>query len=235
MRLKIKGFSLIEILVSLIIVSLTAVNMAGLQKKIADQQRDNLARAAIVSLVTEKMEKVFSMVNIDQLMAMHNISETNLQLGNTEFAILWSVEEVEASFNHGGDFKDVVMDISWDNAAKEPQHFIHSQQINLALLISGELESEVNYQLAGIIASSLKAAEMIYFEPKVEYKKGAFVIHDSYLYQATAGYSVGDAYPHTIIDLETGITTGSEGWQSYGIIDNPELESNNDLAVLFPE
>lgn len=235
MHLKIKGFSLIEILVSLIIVSLTALNMTGLQKKIADQQRDNLARAAIISLVTEKIEKLLSMVNLAQLIAMHNTSETNLQLGNTEFAIHWSVEEADTSFNHGGDFKDVIMDISWVNAATETQHFIHSQQINLALLISGEPELEASYQLAGIIASSLNTPEMIYFDPKVEYNKGAFVIHDSYLYQATASYSVESAYPHTIINSGTGIVTSSDGWQSYGMIDNPELENNNDLGVLFPE
>lgn len=235
MYLKTKGFSLIEILVSLVIVSLTAVNMTGLQKKIADQQRDSIARASIISLVTEKIEEVLSITNIGQLSAMHNTAETNIQIGNNEFAILWRVEEAEVSLNHGGDFKDVLMDISWVNAAGETQHFIHSQQINLALLISGEAESEVNYQLTGIINSSLKTSEMIYFEPKVEYKKDVFVIHDSYLYQATAGYSVENGYPHTIIDPDTGIATGSEGWQSYGMIDNPELENNSDLAVLFPE
>ncbi|MDA7746800.1 prepilin-type N-terminal cleavage/methylation domain-containing protein [Psychromonas sp.] len=229
------GFSLIEVLVSLFVVSLTALNLTALQQRISAQQRDNLAHSAAISLATEKMEGVLSLTHIDDLTALNDSSETEIQIGNTEFTVQWNVGEVDSELNAGENFREVEMDISWLNAKGDTLSFTHSQQVNLALLLSGASNTGITEQLAGVIVSSLEINDDIYFDPKMGYKKGAFVIHDSYLYQATSVHSLGNGHPRTVTDPATGIESGSDGWQSYGRIDNPELASNVDLATFFYE
>lgn len=241
MLLKIQGFSLIEVLISLMVVSLTAVNITGLQKKILDQQRNNIAHSAVISMVTQKMEKILVLRSIDDLMAMDNTSEKNVQVGHTRFNIDWNVNAVDSKLNAGVDFKEVEMDISWVDAVGVTQNFKHAEQVNLTLLLSGTSNNSATDTLAGIVASTLQTNEVIYFEPKMSYQKGSFVIHDSYLYQATAIHSAGNEHPRTIIDPSTGISFGNDGWESHGRIDNPALIShsplvgNTELATLFLE
>ena len=189
-----KGFSLIEILVALVVVSLTAVNVTALQKKVSDQQRDNIAHSSVISMATEKMEKVLAMTSIEDLVAKDSTSETDV-VGHTNFNVAWSVDTVASDLNAGDSFKEVGMDISWLDARGNTQNFTHSVHVNLALLLSGASGDEISDQLAGIIASELNTNEVIYFEPKMGYKKGAFVIHDSYLYEATSVHSVGNGHP----------------------------------------
>lgn len=228
-----KGFSLIEILVALVVVSLTAVNVTALQKKVSDQQRDNIAHSSVISMATEKMEKVLAMTNVEDLVAKDSTSETDVAVGHTNFNVAWSIDAVASEMNAGDDFKKVGMDISWLDARGNTQNFTHSGHVNLALLLSGASGNEISDQLAGIIASELNTNEVIYFEPKMGYKKGAFVIHDSYLYEATSVHSVGNGHPRTVTDPSSGTETASDGWLSYGRIDNPDLANNSDLSTLF--
>lgn len=236
MAINTKGFSLVEILVSLIVVSLTAVNVVGLQKKVSQQQRNNLAHTAVLALATEKMEEALALATLTELTALHNTSETGLQIGNTAFTVQWKVTDISGlGTSVGNEFKKVNMEISWLDALGKTQYYTHSGQINLALLLSGASNVKIIDQLAGIIPSTLQTNEVIYFEPKMGYKKGSFVIYNSYLYKATSVHSVGNGHPRTVIDPETGIEEGSGGWHSYGRIDNPELANNPDLATLFLE
>lgn len=230
-----KGFSVIEILVSLIVVTLAAVNMTGLQKKISEQQRNNIAHSAVIGLATEKMEGVLSLTSSQSLISMHGVSETDIKMGNVDLSLLWSINDVDEDMNAGTDLKEVTLDVAWVDAVGGSQQFSYSEHVNLALLLSGASDDEITDQLAGIIASTLETNEVIYFEPKMGYKKGSFVIYDSYLYEATSVHSVGNGHPRTVTDPETGIESGSDGWKSYGRIDNPELANNPDLATLFLE
>lgn len=229
------GFSLIEILIALIVVSLTTVNITGLQKKVTEQQRDNIARTAMMSLVTGKMEQVLSIADINQLSDLHDVPETNIDIANTKFSISWAIADVVAGFDHGGDFKQVMMDVSWLNAQGEVEDFTHAQQVNLTLLTSETNNASSTNPYAPTIASSIGLNEFIYFQPKLEYQQGSFVIHDSYLYQASADYAMDLEHPHLVTDPDTGIISASEGWIGFGVIDDPALASHDDLAVLFTE
>jgi prepilin-type N-terminal cleavage/methylation domain-containing protein len=228
MRLKVKGFTFIEILVSLIVVSLTAVSISGLQIKVAEQQGNSIAHASAISMATAKIEQMISIIEADDLTALHETSETNVQIANTTFSILWNINDVIGEHNAGGDFKQVKMNISWVNNQGSLQHFTHLQQIDLSSLLSN-----VDKLFPTIIATELSPDEIIYFDPKVEYQEGAFVIYDSSLYQATSDYSIDNEPPQTVIDPSTGLFIGSGGWQSYGSIDDTNLINNSNLASLF--
>ncbi|WP_025563279.1 prepilin-type N-terminal cleavage/methylation domain-containing protein [Psychromonas sp. SP041] len=228
MRLKVKGFTFIEVLVSLIIVSLTAVSISGLQIKVAEQQGHNIAHASAISMATAKIEKMISIIDPDDLIALHETSETNVQIANTTFSILWNINDVIGGHNAGDDFKQVKMNISWVNNQGNLQHFVHLQQIDLGTLLSNASEL-----FPTIITTDLSSDEIIYFDPKVEYQEGAFVIYDSYLYQATSDYLIGNEPPEAVVDSSTGLFISHAGWQSYGQIDGTNLINNNGLASLF--
>jgi len=228
MLLKAKGFTFIEILVSLIVISLTAVSISGLQIKVAAQQGNNIAHASAISMATAKIEQMISILEPDDLIALHNTSETNMYISNTAFSILWSISDVTSEHNAGGDFKQVNMDITWQNNEGNLQRFIHSQQINLSLLLSSS-----DKLFPTVITTNLSSDEIIYFDPNIEYKEGAFVIYDSYLYQATSDYSIGNDAPQVVTDPNTDLFINHDGWQSYGQIDDADLINNSNLAALF--
>lgn len=228
MHAKVKGFTFIEVLVSLIVVSLTAISISGLQIKVAEQQGNNIAHASAISMATAKIEQIISIIDPDDLIALNETSETNIQIANTTFTILWNINDVVGEYNGGDDFKQVKMNISWINNQGDLQHFTHLQQINL-----GSLLSSVDKLFPIIIATELSPDEIIYFDPKVEYQEGAFVIYDSALYQATSHYSIDNEPPLAVIDPNTGLFISSGGWQSYGPIDDTNLINNSNLASLF--
>lgn len=228
MRLKVKGFTFIEILMSLIVVSLTAVSISGLQIKVAEQQGNNIAHASAISMATAKVEQMISLLDPDDLIALHNSSEANVQVANTEFSILWSISNVASEYNAGDDFKQIKMDISWVNNEGNVQYYEHLQQINL-----GSLLSSTDKLFPTIVATNISSDQIIYFDPNIEYKEGAFTIYDSYLYQATSDYSIGNDVPQTTIDPDTGLFISNSGWQSYGQIDDANLLNNSNLASLF--
>ena len=228
MRLKVKGFTFIEILMSLIVVSLTAVSISGLQIKVAEQQGNNIAHASAISMATAKVEEMISLLDPDDLIALHNSSEANVQVANTEFSILWNISNVASEYNAGDDFKQIKMDISWVNNEGNVQYYKHLQQINL-----GSLLSSADTLFPTIVTTNISSDQIIYFDPNIEYKEGAFTIYDSYLYQATSDYSIGSDAPQSTIDPDTGLFISRNGWQSYGQIDNANLLNNSNLASLF--
>ena len=228
MRLKVKGFTFIEILMSLIVVSLTAVSISGLQIKVAEQQGNNIAHASAISMATAKVEQMISLLDPDDLIALHNSSEANVQVANTEFSILWNISNVASEYNAGDDFKQIKMDISWVNNEGNVQYYKHLQQINL-----GSLLSSADTLFPTIVTTNISSDQIIYFDPNIEYKEGAFTIYDSYLYQATSDYSIGNDVPQTTIDPDTGLFISNSGWQSYGQIDDANLLNNSNLASLF--
>ena len=228
MLLKVKGFTFIEILVSLIIVSLAAVNISGLQIKVAEQQGNNMAHASAISMATAKVEEMISLLEPGQLIALDNTSEVNVQVANTAFSILWSVSNVSSEYDTGDDFKQINMDVSWVDNQGKLQHFIHSQQVNLGSFL---LNADKVFPM--VITTDLLPDEIIYFNPNREYEAGTFVIYDSYLYQATSNYSIANGAPQTVIDADTGLAVENEGWQSYGQIDNTNLINNSNLSSLF--
>ena len=231
-----RGFSLVEILISLIIISLAAVNITGLQNKIAQQQRDNISHAEVVSLATKKMERALSFESAEGLMAMNNISETLSHPVIGEMNVSWQVGSLEQENAIVDDIKEITLTISWLNQASQKQLFVYSSYINYGLLLSNAstLESITEIeQTSSIIVSALNNNQVIYFEPTMNYQTGSFVIFDSYLYQATADHSAGGIYPHSGIDSESGVVEVGEGWQSLGPINNIELAKLDGLATLF--
>ncbi|MEL0659813.1 hypothetical protein V6255_11760 [Psychromonas arctica] len=213
---------------SLIVVSLTAVSISGLQIKVAEQQGNNIAHASAISMATAKVEQMISLLDPDDLIALHNSSEANVQVANTEFSILWSISNVASEYNAGDDFKQIKMDISWVNNEGNVQYYEHLQQINL-----GSLLSSTDKLFPTIVTTNISSDQIIYFDPNIEYKEGAFTIYDSYLYQATSDYSIGNDAPQTTIDPDTGLFISNSGWQSYGQIDDANLLNNSNLASLF--
>jgi len=232
MKTKISAFSLVEILIALIVVSLTAVNMHGLQNKVAQQQRQNIAHALALSIATEKMEKLLSLNNTSEL---NNISEFNSpENTQAEYSINWNIKTIGEEYAAGDNFKEVALTMNWLNAQGGHQIFKHSQQVSFNPVISNQTESDHYGQLPNLIVSSLTNHEMIYFEENKNYKKGDFVISDSYLYQATGNYSaLKGSKPSIMVDPETGNQISAEGWLSYGQVNNQNLSNNSDLAVLF--
>ena len=228
MRLKVKGFTFIEILMSLIVVSLTAVSISGLQIKVAEQQGNNIAHASAISMATAKVEQMISLLDPDDLIALHNSSEANVQVANTEFSILWNISNVASEYNAGDDFKQIKMDISWVNNEGNVQYYKHLQQINL-----GSLLSSADTLFPTIVTTNISSDQIIYFDPNIEYKEGAFTIYDSYLYQATSNFLANGEAPYITSTTNENQAIANAGWTSHGQIDDPELKNNSHLASLF--
>jgi|GEM_PF-1955236 len=225
----IKGFSLVEILVSLFVVSLAAVNITGLQKMVGDQNRDNFTHSTVLKLATAKMEEVLqskSVADIENLPAQCSIknpcSVTDLlRLG-------WEVKSDAAGTN----LRDVTLQIDWNDSRGEPQSYTYSEQVNLAQLLNPASQSVS--EEAAIIESFLQTNDVIYFEPKMGYKRGSFVIYNSELFQTAGPDSVGNGHPRDVNNP----TIVSDGWKSYGPIDNADLSNPElypDLKTLFPD
>ena len=225
----VRGFSLVEILVSLLVVSIAAVNISGLQQVVGGQNRDNFIHSAVLKLATEKMEEVLQYDLVAKLEALSDrlpekITEQQTQ---TQLVLEWDVTTPDVIYAAGADVRDVKLQIDWQDSKGDQQAFTYSEQVNLAQLLNpngGKAATE-----AAIIESFLETNEVIYFEPKMGYKKGAFVIYNSELFEATEVHSVGNGHPRDVDNP----TVVADGWVSYGSIDNPELANNEDLATLF--
>jgi len=219
------GFSLVEILVSLFVVSITAVNITGLQKMVGEQNRDNGAHSAVLALLTEKMEDLLKhddIALVDELNG--KTGEVTQDPALTVFNYTWKVAKLDSALNVGSNIREVQLQMSWNDSKGNLQTFTYSEQVNLNLLLEGGEKQPP--PIADIVISLLESNEVIYFEPKMGYKMGAFVIYNSELYEATAVHSVGNGHPRDV-DIK------DSGWKSYGRIDNPELANNPDLATLF--
>lgn len=223
-----KGFSLVEILVSLLVVSLAAANVSGLQQIVGEQNRNNVAHTAVIELATDKMEEVLKSQSIDAVDLLNGTTgTTTLGLAETKFNYQWLITGLGSTV--GDSLREVTLQITWDDAKGDLQTFTYSEQVNLNMELKGGAAWEPTPPL-DIIISLLETNDVIYFEPKMGYKKGSFVIYNSELYEATSVHSVGNGHPRDVDDPNV-----DTGWKSYGPINNPELANNPDLATLFAD
>lgn len=235
------GFSLVEILVSLFVVSLTAVSISGLQKMVGDQNRNNFAHTAVVELTTEKFEEVMKLKTITKIDALD--ASTAIQtIGLTSFDLLWSVAPV---IGGGDDIRTVGLNITWNDAIGDEQTLIYSEQISLAMLLDA-YGDDTGDGFENTIDNLLNTNKVGYFEANMGYKNDAYIIYNSQLFHSTAVHSVGNGGgdaraidpPITYDDYTVGqsvdenqtvngdrIATVSAGWENLGRIDNADLAS----------
>lgn len=220
-----QGFSLVEVLVSLVVVCIAAANITGLQQIIAQQNRNNFIHSAVLKLATEKMEEVLQYERVADIekLSQQPVQSIIEQQTQTELILEWRVAAPHA----GADVRDVKLQITWLDAQGETQNFTYSEQVDLAQLLNPQ-NAQAAAQ-AAIVASFFKSSELLYFESKMGYKKGAFVIYNSELFKATAVHAAGNGHPRDI----AAPTVVADGWQSYGLIDDPALADNPDLSALF--
>lgn len=220
-----KGFSLLEIFVSLFIVSLTAVEVIGLQQMVSSQNRDNFIYSEVLRLAAEKMETVLQFPLVTDIDALDGLEETRMTAqANTKLNLQWDITKPTSAYNAGVNIRNVGLQVSWNNSKQVRQEFTYNGQINL--IRQSNIDSTGSVE---IVESVFKNKEAIYFEPKMDYKKGAFIIFNSELFEATAAHLAGSGFP---IKIDTPAVI-SEGWKSYGLIDNPALADNAALEVLF--
>ena len=211
---KVQAFSLIEILIALVIVSLTAANMYGLQQKVSFQQGDNISYVDAISVATKEIEKALSVNDIETLMALSEGENTKLQLANTIFEQSWSVHEVGERYDAGDAFKEVCVVLTWVSRTQREQVFQHCVQVNLAQ-ITGEEEQGTQASKA-VIFSEFVDQEIEYFNVNKQYLNGDLVIYDSYFYQSLSDSSTRGIPP----------TLTNDHWQRLGKVDNPQALSN---------
>lgn len=236
-----KGFSLVEILVSLFVVSMAAVNITGLQQMVGEQNRDNFTYSTVLKLATEKMEEVLQykfVTEIEDLPSLcpkettpkEDLCVVKDKQTSTPLGLAWEVESAASGTN----LRDVKLQIDWSDSKGDKQVFTYSEQVNLAQLLNPNGGGPAAVE-AAIIESFLKTNEVIYFEPKMGYKSGSFVIYNSELFQATKPISVGNGHPRDVADPDA---EDYNGWKSYGSIDNAALSDPDlypDLKTLFPD
>lgn len=215
------GFSLVEILVSLFIVSLTAVNITSLQKMIVEQNRDNVAHTQVIELANNKINELLTYQNIADIDGQGNVSLASQKPSMTVFNLAWRVASLNASEEAGADIRNVTLQISWDDAKGQQRQYVYAKQVNLASLLRPSSDNRTSRE-AAIIESFLETDDVIYFEPKMRYKKGAFVIYNSELFEAKKVFFAGNAHPRDVANP----STASEDWENHGAIDNPELAKN---------
>lgn len=217
------AFSLIEILVSLLVVSLAAANIAALQQMVLEQNRDNTGHVIVIELAKEKMEALLLLDNIDELERLHG-TEANITKEARDFHYVW---KVASDIQGAGEYSRYVeLTISWKNAKGEEQHFTYGEQINVNLLQNNDASVA---KTETIIIPLFTNNNVIYFDPKMAYQKGDFVVYDSELFVATSANQLGSGSPKE----NQASTEFDNGWFNYGRIDNSALADNPDLQTLF--
>ncbi|MFT4837032.1 MAG: type II secretory pathway pseudopilin PulG [Psychromonas sp.] len=198
------GFLLVEILVSLLIISLTAVNITGLQKLIVEQNRNNVAHTEVIALANQKVNQLLSYDNVARLDALVGINLPTETPGLTTFNLEWAVS---SDLAESASMRTVTLQIKWEDSKGDELVYTYSEKINVT-------------PSRAIIESVLETNDVIYFNPKKRYKNKDFVIYNSELFEAKRNVS---ATPET--------TSGD--WESYGLINNKDLENDQNLAALF--
>tara|TARA_R110001583_G_scaffold42735_2_gene135864 strand:+ start:11644 stop:12303 length:660 start_codon:yes stop_codon:yes gene_type:complete len=214
-----RGFSLIEILVSLFIVCLVAVNIAGLQKLVGDQGRDNFSHLAVIKLVTKKFEEAKQSMNMQDIINLNGTTSTYTE-HDTSFLLAWHVGVV-SSASMTSPIREVQLTINWPDAKGEEQTFIYSELISLMMLLKGA-GGEDSQGFAYQIPNLLNANNINYFNSKMDYNIDAYVIYNSQLFQATEAHSSHHEELVTPVNTQ-GVV--ADGWQNLGQIDNPALAS----------
>lgn len=223
---RVGGFSLIEILISLLVVTLASLSIVSLQKMIGHQGRDNLVHGAVLKMSIEKMESVLQFQSMADVEALHEIIEKVIEpKTETDLNISWQVTEPDASEATDNHIRDIEIQIDWNDSYGNIKNYSYQQHINLRHLMT--LTASDNSSV--IIESIIESSEHLFFNEKEAYQIGAFVIYNSELFEATSAHLAGETIPRDMSNP----TLVSEGWKSYGVVSNPALASNPDLAALF--
>jgi len=209
------GFSLIEILVSLMIVSLVAINISSLQKIVGDQNRDNSSHSLVIDLMAKKFEEVMQMNSLQEVTDLDGSSST-LMLSDRLFTLAWNVKDVSEASNVSS-LRDVELSITWSDAVGETQISTYSKHVSLTML-NGEA-GDFSYAIPNLLNTN----QVSYFESKMGYKKDAYVIYDSKLFQSTAIHSVGNGHPRNIDPPISQEGVVASGWDNLGRIDDASL------------
>jgi prepilin-type N-terminal cleavage/methylation domain-containing protein len=211
------GFSLVEILVSLFIVSITAVNISGLQKVVGQQTRDNFTHALVVQFVSEKFEELLQYDQLHNLLALSG-TEESFQSEGTEFYFKWAIASLEGAPS-SSPIRTASLTITWLDSYAMTQTYTRSKHISLALLSEEALGRPFEHTVPNL----LETDKVDYFEAKMGYKIGAYVIYDSQLFQATEVHDVGNGAVRNLLPpiSKDGVVAG--GWDKLGRVDNKEL------------
>jgi Tfp pilus assembly protein PilV len=230
-----QGFSFVEILISLFIVSISSISIYGLQKVIIEQNRNNVAHSAALELATEKMADVLQFDSLQAIDNLNKLTEFTEVRGMTTFTLNWCVsllndasDKCDASdieTNAGNQIREAELTITWKDTTKKVHSFKYTEQINPILVQTGSRESNSDPKgVANITVSQLKTNDIIYFDTKMGYKKNSFVIYNSELFKATKKHHISNGYPRDV-----GKSKPNNGWESFGLINNPTLLVNEDL------
>lgn len=209
------GFSLVEILVSLLVVSLAAANISGLQQMVIEQNRNNTVHVNVIELALEKMEEILQFDDIADLTALGG-TEESVTKGYTTFSYEWLFSDVTSVA------ATAELTISWADVAGTQQRFSYSKQITLAMLLKGGGAGSAD-EFPNTIVNMLGSNKVSYFEPKMGYKMGAYVIYNSQLFEATSVHSVGGGSQRDVPVPTSAVGEDTGGWENLGRIDNPEL------------
>ncbi len=218
------GFSLLEILISLFVVSLTAAQIISLQKMVSEQNRDNAIHSYVVQIATEKMEEVLQYDSVSELDSLVNLGTITRSTALTNLYLNWEVEPIANIYSAEADLRCVKLLIEWADSQGNEQRFIYSQVINSGALLN--TKNRLADLEAAIIESFIISKDVRYFEPQRNYQVGDFVIYNSELFSVTEAEQAADTPPRPV-DKANEL---SEGWQSYGLINNPALANMDALT-----
>ncbi|GLS90940.1 hypothetical protein GCM10007916_20070 [Psychromonas marina] len=213
------GFSLIEVLVALFIVSITAVNISGLQKLIGDQNRDNFSHAVVVDLVSKEMEALMQYQRLQDVLNLNGHSSTFSIRGN-DFDLKWKIAQVPDT-SATSPIRLVSITASWLSATGNYQTYTYSEQVSFTMLLTGAGGSGDVFPTT--VPNLLGTEKVAHFEPKMGYKIDAYVIYDSHLYQATEIHDLGNGLQRDIAPPINKQGVVAEGWDKLGRIDDPTL------------
>lgn len=211
------GFSLVEILVSLFIVSLAAVNISGLQKMVGEQTRDNFSHSIVIQLASEKLEEVMQYEQLQHLLAL-NGSTASFHSQGTDFYFNWSVKNIVGA-PHSSSIRSVSITVNWLDSTETLQTYTYSKYISLQMLHDKVAGNSFEQTIPNLLDSD----KATYFEPKIGYKIDAYVIYNSQLFQATEVHDVGNGSLRTIPPPINQQGVLSDGWDKLGRIDNKAL------------
>lgn len=217
------GFSLVEVLVALFVISLTAVNISALQKIVADQTRNNTSYVTVLSLAKDRIEEVKQIDDMQKMIDLNGTTSTLTKKG-VLFTLTWNIEMLTGA-SLTSPIRDVAVKIVWSDAKGRKQIFSYSEQVSLQFLLKGAGGSEKIFPY--VVPNLLNTNQVNYFESNMDYKKEAYVIYDSQLFQATKDHSLGNVQQDDILAPINKDGSIASGWDNFGRIDN------TDLAALF--
>lgn len=223
------GFSLLEILVSLFVVSMTATQIASLQKLISEQSRDHSLHVSVLQIASEKMEEVLQYDDVSELNHLVDLGEIQHSTSLTNFTLKWEVSNSASMYDADEDLRSVSLHLDWVDSQGEPQRFIYSKAINGASLLNAK--NRLADLEAAIIESFIATNDVLYFDAKSDYKTNSFIIYNSELFSVTSADDAQYSSPRSV-DRPNEV---AEGWQSYGLINNPALANIDGLVTLHKE